>query len=64
MCNLYRLRTSRAEYQDYFAAGEDCRNEIVVEKDYAAPGKPGYVVRQEAGQRVVSAMKWGFPTIR
>ncbi len=33
-----------------------------MQKDYAAPGKPGYVVREEEdGGRVVSAMLWGFP---
>lgn len=50
------------EYLSYFKANEDFRNEIEVEKDYAAPGKPGFVVREEAGQRVLSTMKWGFPT--
>ncbi len=40
----------------------DARNELEVTKDYAAPGKPGYVVRMEAGHRVLSTMKWGFPT--
>lgn len=62
MCILYRLRKSRAKYQDYFAAGDGWRNDLAVEKDYAAPGKPGYVVREEDGERVVSTMKWGFPT--
>lgn len=32
-----------------------------MDKDYVAPGKPGYVVREEAGRRVLSVMKWGFP---
>jgi putative SOS response-associated peptidase YedK len=42
----------------------------MVEKDYvAAPrvgqrGNPGYVVREEAGQRVLSTMRWGFPNPR
>ena len=62
MCNLYNLKVERWEYLDYFQAGDDARNELEVTKDYAAPGKPGYVVRMEAGQRVLSTMKWGFPT--
>ena len=62
MCNLYRLRASRAEYQDHFAALDDRRNAISVEKDYAAPGKPGYVIREADGQRVLSTMLWDFPT--
>lgn len=32
-----------------------------MEKDYVAPGKPGLVVREEAGQRVLDTMTWGFP---
>jgi len=62
MCNLYNLKVSRAEYLDYFKATDDFRNELTVEKDYAAPGKPGYVIREQDGARVLSTMKWGFPT--
>lgn len=62
MCNLYRLNTTREEYTGYFQAQEDWRNELVVERDYAAPGKPGFVIREEDGARVLSTMKWGFPT--
>lgn len=62
MCNLYNLRTTREEYTGYFKATEDWRNELAVEKDYAAPGKPGYVIREQDGERVLSTMKWGFPT--
>jgi putative SOS response-associated peptidase YedK len=62
MCNLYNLRVERWEYTDRFDAIDDPRNELVVEKTYAAPGKPGYVVREENGVRVLSTMKWGFPT--
>lgn len=62
MCNLYRLRSARAEYQAYFSAEHDERDAVAVEKEYAAPGKPGYVVREDHGRRVVSTMRWGFPT--
>lgn len=62
MCNLYNLTVSRWEYLAYFQAREDERNELDVEKDYAAPGKPGYVVRLQDGERVLSTMRWGFPT--
>lgn len=64
MCNLYRLKTSREEYLGYFQAQDDWRNEVKVEKDYAAPGKPGFVVREEDGRRLLSTMKWGFPTLK
>lgn len=62
MCNLYNIKPARAEYLAYFDATEDPRNEVEVEKDYAAPGKPGFVIREEQGARVLSTMKWGFPT--
>jgi len=62
MCNLYNLKVDARGYFDALAAAEDAANTLVVEKDYAAPGKPGYVVRYEGGKRVLSTMRWGFPT--
>src|SRR3546814_11456000 len=62
MCNLYNLRVTRDELIGYFKAQGDRPSQIVVEKDYAAPGKPGYVVRQVEGRRVLDAMLWGFPS--
>lgn len=62
MCNLYNLRTTREEYKGYFQSTDDWCDVLTVEKDYAAPGKPGFVVREQGGQRVLSTMKWGFPT--
>ncbi len=32
-----------------------------VEKDYTAPGGPGYVIRNEQGRPVLDAMRWGYP---
>ncbi|GGB40060.1 DUF159 family protein [Sphingomonas metalli] len=62
MCNLYSIKTDPRGYFDALAAVEDQANSLTVDKDYAAPGKPGFVVRQEAGSRVLSTMRWGFPT--
>ncbi len=62
MCNLYRLGATRDEAVAYYRAGEDFRDQVTMEKDYVAPGKPGLVVREQDGARVVSTMKWGFPT--
>lgn len=62
MCNLYNIKVDPRSYFDALAAVDDASNELAVEKDYAAPGKPGYVVRIENGQRVLSTMRWGFPT--
>jgi len=61
MCNLYNSKASRQEVAAYFEAVDDARNQLAVEKDYVAPGKPGYVVREDGGQRVLSTMLWGFP---
>ncbi|KQN74711.1 SOS response-associated peptidase family protein [Sphingomonas sp. Leaf62] len=62
MCNLYNLKVDPRGYFDALAAVDDAANVLGMEKDYAAPGKPGYVVRYEDGRRVLSTMRWGFPT--
>jgi len=61
VCNLFNLKASREELIARFKAQDDWRNQVMVEKDYVAPGKPGYAVREHEGQRVLSAMLWGFP---
>lgn len=61
MCNLYKARSSAEEMARLFGAVPDPADQIAVEKDYVAPGKPGHVVRVEQGQRLLSAMNWGFP---
>ena len=62
MCNLYGVIAADDEIGYYYKAQADCRNTLRVEKDYVAPGKAGYVVRLEEGQRVLSTMLWGYPT--
>lgn len=61
MCNLYGIRVSLGEYLAHFQAIEDERSRLAIEKDYVSPGKPGYVVCDEGGKRVLSTMNWGFP---
>lgn len=61
MCNLYKARTTVEEMARLFQAVPDPGDLIAVEKDYVAPGKPGHVVREYDGQRLLSAMNWGFP---
>lgn len=61
MCNLYNIKVTRLEFNEYFGSVDDARNRLEVEKTYVAPGKPGYVVREDQGQRVLSVMLWGFP---
>lgn len=62
MCNLYNLKASQADLFAAFSAQPDPLDQIVQEKEYSAPGKPGRVVRHQDGELVVSTMKWGFPT--
>ena len=52
---------TRLEFNEHFQSVDDARNRLAVEKDYVAPGKPGYVVREQDGQRTLSVMLWGFP---
>lgn len=61
ICNLYNIKVPRLEFNEHFQSVDDTQNRLGVEKDYVAPGKPGYVVREENGQRVLSTMLWGFP---
>ena len=61
MCNLYSTRALRDEVRATFAVSSDYTREIAVEKDYTPPGKPGLVVREEAGARVLDTIIWGFP---
>lgn len=57
MCNLYRVRSSQDEVGRTF----DADPIGLMEKDYAAPGGAGYVVREAEGRRVLETMRWGFP---
>lgn len=61
VCNLYGIDVTWAEYTAHFRAADDWRSQALVDKDYAAPGKPGWVVRDAGGRRVVDGMLWGFP---
>lgn len=61
MCNLYNHKVTRQELLDHFQAVDDWRRKVEVEKEYTAPGTPGYVVREEDGLRLLSVMSWGFP---
>lgn len=64
MCNLYRLRVRRWELDEYYATADATRQEVDLAKDYVAPGKPGFIVRDENGARLVEEMTWGWPNPR
>ncbi len=59
MCTLYRLKAPRDEIAGLF--GARCSLGDEQEKDYVSPGRPGYVVRQVEGVRLMERMTWGFP---
>lgn len=61
MCNLVSLTVKRWELVAYYQANDDFRREVELEKDYVSPTRPGLVVREQDGQRVVDEMRWGFP---
>jgi putative SOS response-associated peptidase YedK len=61
MCNLTTIKATGAEIAGYYQATEDWRRSVVVEKDYVAPGKPGWLVREHEGERVLDAALCGFP---
>ena len=59
MCTLYNIKTTRAEITAYFGAQDDWRQDL--EKDYVATNRPGWVIAEARGERLLTAMKWGFP---
>jgi putative SOS response-associated peptidase YedK len=58
MCNLYQLRKSAAEVAAHFGVDNPAQSNAGAE---VYPGYPGTVVREEAGERVLQSMVWGFP---
>lgn len=61
MCNLYRLSVPPDQIDSVFQSTADPGGSVDMDKDYAAPGKPGWVIRDEAGRRLRTGMRWGFP---
>ena len=59
MCNLYSERQSAAEVAAHFGVATPIPRTNVGEEVY--PGAPGIVVREDAGQRILQSMIWGFP---
>lgn len=59
MCNLYTTRASAAEVAALFRARLPADTNAGPGAVY--PGYTGMVVRQDAGERVVEGMTWGFP---
>ena len=59
MCNLYTTRASAAEVAALFRAKLPANTNAGPGTVY--PGYTGMVVLQDAGERVVEGMTWGFP---
>lgn len=64
MCNLYRMKASRAEVAAHFRADDSPFNAVELEKDYVSPGREGWVIREQEGARVVDRQHWGWPNPR
>lgn len=58
MCNLYTARRTAAEIADLFKAKGGAGINV---PDEVYPGYPGLVVREDAGERVLQSMVWGWP---
>ena len=59
MCNLVTLNSTVDEVASYFKARRRQATNATPGDVY--PGGQGFVVRHDAGERVVQAMTWGFP---
>lgn len=59
MCNLYTTKSSAAEVAAYFRAKMPANINAGGGEVY--PGGQGLVVREDAGERIVTSMTWGFP---
>lgn len=64
MCNLYRMRSSRAEIAAYFGADDARFRSIELEKDYVSPGREGWVILEQDGGRMLERQTWGWPNPR
>lgn len=60
MCNLYTMRKSVAEVAAHFGVKVRTFSNAGAEM---YPGSPGLVVREEAGERIIQSMSWGFPRL-
>jgi putative SOS response-associated peptidase YedK len=58
MCNLYTATKSASEVAALFRAQVPLPFNIPSD---ILPGRPGMVVREESGQRILQSMVWGFP---
>lgn len=61
MCNLYTTRNSADEVAAHFRARIKLESNSSPGDVY--PGRPGMVVREEAGERILQGMTWGFPLL-
>ena len=59
MCNLFTVKATGAEVASAFGARRPVDLNVGAGEVY--PGGPAMVVREDAGQRIVQQMTWGFP---
>lgn len=60
MCNLYRIKSARAEIASYFAAGDAWASEAE-QTESVYPKGIAPIVRIDGGMRSLEAMRWGWP---
>lgn len=58
MCNQYSVRKSAAEVAAYFGVANPITSNAGEE---IYPGTPGLVIHEQAGERMMQSMVWGFP---
>jgi putative SOS response-associated peptidase YedK len=59
MCNLYTVRKSAEEVAAHFGVKPPSTQFNTPEE--TLPGYPGFVVREDKGERILQSMVWGWP---
>ncbi|MBM3929180.1 MAG: hypothetical protein FJ335_12110, partial [Sphingomonadales bacterium] len=62
MCNRYRMSASQRDLAQRYGIETPYPNDETYPPGELFPDKPAWVVREEAGQRVLDVMAWGVPT--
>ena len=59
MCNLYTTKAGSSDIAAAFNSRLPADTNVTSGEVY--PGGPGFVVREQDGERVIQAMTWRFP---
>jgi putative SOS response-associated peptidase YedK len=61
MCNRYRMTAKQAELAARFGIVAPYPEDETFPPPELFPKRMGWVVRKEAGTRILDVMQWGFP---